>query len=288
MESGFIYRITNNTSGKKYIGQAREFKSKHGVPYRYGVNGRWSDHVSSAYTSSTPLSQDIMKFGKDNFIVEDVAKAALDELDALEATWIQKENSLTPIGYNVMRHSQNKHRSKSNIASFFRGKVVRTQLRKIRKDGEYHLVYAVLELNDDTKQRLTFGQHSQKKFEDAWQDAIEFAELVEAPYSEDLSNSPDPLEKYSNKLAEFDTKHITKIRIAPANSLVAVYVTTSEMKSWKDQIRVCFGGKTITQEEAYGIACLFVDSLKKEAVTILIDTIQSLQQVAAFMDKTAP
>ena len=60
------------------------------------------------------------------------------------------------------------------------------------------------------------------------------------------------------------------------------------MKSWKDQIHVYFGGKTISQEEAYGIACLFVDSLKKEADTILIDTIQSLQQVAASMDKTAP
>jgi len=37
MEQGFIYKITGAPSGKSYIGQAREFKTKNGIPYKYGI-----------------------------------------------------------------------------------------------------------------------------------------------------------------------------------------------------------------------------------------------------------
>lgn len=288
-EFGFVYKITNTETGKIYIGQAREYKKKKGISYRYGVKGRWNDHVSSSASSFTPLAQDIRKYGKEKFTIEELEKAELNSLDGLEAKWINDSKSFVPNGYNVMRHSQNKHRDKSNISSFFKDIVTCAILRKIRKEGEYKLVYCYLELEDGTKRRLVFGQETGKSFQEAWEDAVSFVEELEVPYKEDLSNSNDPLEKYSGKLNEFKGKTITKIRIAKFNSLVAVYVTTSEMKSWKEQVRICFGGKTISQEEAHELACMFAEQLPKKADTILIDTLtQSPQQAAASMDETAP
>lgn len=188
-----------------------------------------------------------------------------------------------------MRHSQNKHREKSNIVSYFKGKTTCATLRKIRKGADYRLIYCYLELVDGTKRRLVFGQHSNKSFEDAWSDAKEFVQALGCPYKEDFSNSDDPLERYSVKLEEFNGATITKIRIAKFNTLVAVYITTADMKSWKEQIRICFGGKTIPQEFAYNLACQFIEQLPKNANTLLLDTMnQSPQQVAASMVETEP
>jgi hypothetical protein len=290
MEFGFIYKVTCKETNKIYVGQAREHKHKKGKPYKYGVKGRWCDHVSSALSSNnTPLAQDICKYGKDAFEVEELVKDELNSLDALEADWIEKLNSVVPNGYNVMRHSQNKHRNKTNITTHFTNKTVSARLSKIRNDGIYKLVYCNLALNDGTNQRVVFGQHKNKTFEDAWKDALDFVNKLNIPFTEDTSNSDDPLERYIPKLKEFVNKEITKVRIAKANSLVAVYVTTADMKSWKDQKRICFGGKTVSEEEAYTNACMFVDNLNKNKNTTIEDTFnQSQQQVAASMDETTP
>ena len=119
MESGFIYKVTCTPTGKHYIGQAREFKHKLGEPYKYGTQGRWNDHVSSSRTSSTAFASAIREYGKDAFTVQELEKASLNSLDALEAKWIETFDCVVPKGYNLMRHSQNKHRSESNLNQFF-------------------------------------------------------------------------------------------------------------------------------------------------------------------------
>jgi group I intron endonuclease len=288
-ERGSIYKITNKLNDMAYVGQAKDRKKKNGVPYKYGIKGRWADHISSSATSNTPLAQDIQRYGKDSFEVVQLEEAELQTLDALEANWIEKLNTVIPNGYNVMRHSQNKHRIASNIVSHFKGKAVSAKLSKIRRNGIYKLVYCTLELEDGQKRRIVFGQHKEKSFDDAWNDALLFVEELDIPFEEDTSNSTDPLERYAKKLDDFENENITKIRITRFNSLVAVYITTARMKSWKEQKRICFGGKTISSEEAYSIACLFVDTLPKQQNTLLQDTIsQSPQQVAASMDETNP
>lgn len=280
-EQGFIYKITNKITGKIYIGQAREYKKKNNIPYKYGIKGRWGDHVSSAYTLSTPLATDIRKYGKDSFELEQLYKGQLNDLDAFEADYIESLKSYSPNGYNVMRHSQNKHRDKSNIVSHFRGKVVSTTLHKIRRNNMFALVYCYLELQDGSKRRIVFGQNSNKSFQEAWDDAVTFAEELDAPVREDTSNSNNLLEKYHSKLQEFIDSDITKIRITNASNLIAVYITTSDMKSWKEQKRICFGGKLTPKETAYFSALEFIEALPKKDSTVILDTIQSLQQVAA-------
>lgn len=288
MEVGYIYKITCLPTGKAYIGQTREYKHKHGKPYHYGIQGRWNDHVSTARTSITAFAEAIRKYGREAFQLEELEKAPLDNLDALEAKWIQHYNSIVPNGYNSTRHSQNKHRQTSNLHEFFQGKVNSCSLRKIRRGGEYAIVYAVLDLIDGTQRRVVFGNNKDDTFETAWISAMEFAEQLDCPCFEDTSSSDDPLERYASKLEEYEDKDITKIRITSASNLVAVYITTSDMKSWKEQHRICFGGKHVEKEKAYELAQLFVDQLPKNSQTILQDTYRGRQQAAASLVEASP
>ncbi len=287
-EKGFIYKITCKPTGKLYIGQTREFKHKNGKPYRYGIQGRWCDHISSAKTSVSEFATAIRSYGKEAFLVEELETADLERLDALEAKWIAYYNSVVPNGYNTARHSQNKHRNESNLYEFFQGSVNNAVLRKIHKKGVHTLVYVILTLENGEQRRIVFGNNKDDTFEHAWKSANEFVQKLQCSYSEDTSYSHDPLERYASKLQEYADKQITKIRITSASQLIAVYITTSEAKSWKDQTRICFGGKTIPKDIAYELAMLFVDQLPKTTQTIVQDTCQSQQQVAATTGEATP
>jgi hypothetical protein len=289
MEQGFIYRITCNTTGKKYIGQAREFKHKNGKPYKYGIPGRWSDHMSSAKAGATkPLSEAIRQFGANDFKLEEITKATLTELDALEAQWIEREGTLIPNGYNICKHSRNRHRTTSSLSAFYQGKVEDAILRPIRQDGQWKMVYVMLNMKDGNVERIAFGQKQNQSHEEAKAEARQFLNELGCPFREETTNSHNPLERYASKLAMFANKRITKIRITSASSLVAVYVTTADAKSYKDQIRICFGGKVIPAEVAYEIAKLFVRELPKNESTILEDHYQCPQQAAALEGEATP
>ena len=287
MEFGYIYKITCKPTGKVYVGQTREYKHKQGKEYNYGIQGRWNDHVSSARTNTNDFANDIRKYGRDAFQVEQLERAELNTLDALEAKWIEHHNCIVPNGYNKSRHSQNKHREHSNLHEYYRDKVTSCSLRKIHKNGKHALVYVLMILDDGTVRRVVFGNNRDTTFEEAWESANEFAEKLWCPYSEDTSHSVDPLERYADKINEYANTQITKIRITSASQLIAVYITTSDMKTWKDQHRICFGGKTIDKDSAYDLALMFVDQLPKSNQTVLQDTYRSRQQVAASMSEAS-
>ena len=94
---GSIYKATCTATGKSYVGQTRDTKTKAGKPYNYGITGRWNDHLSCPAT--TPLGTDITAFGPEAFVVSCVeADVPEDRLDEREAYWIQHENTLVPHG----------------------------------------------------------------------------------------------------------------------------------------------------------------------------------------------
>lgn len=84
-----IYKITNKTTGKCYIGQTT-------LP----LSRRWYKHT---HDSKCPAIRDaIKKYGKDNFQIEIIDRAkTLDELNEKECYWINFYNSLVPNGYNL-------------------------------------------------------------------------------------------------------------------------------------------------------------------------------------------
>lgn len=256
---GSIYKITCIPTGLSYIGQTCDYKYKKGKPYNYGPIGRWSDHVSSSKRTQTPLSNAIKQYGKDNFTINVLEKDVLEKLDELEAKWIAKENTVTPNGLNVAKHSRNKHHLTTTIASHFKDIVELAELRPIKKSGEYKLIHLILQLRDGSSQRICFGQNNQDTYEIALRDAKLFGENLGCRIVEKMCGEEN---RYVDKIHQFEGKTITKIRITTATNLVAVYITTSEMKTYKDVKRICFGGKNISQEEAYNTALKFVKMLK--------------------------
>ncbi len=274
------------------MGQAKEFKTKKGKPFRYGIQGRWSDHVSSAKCgrSTTPLAAAILQYGVDAFEISEIAKVAAEELDALEAKWIGIMGTRVPNGYNVCAHSHNHYMNRTSMVGHYTGRVESAVLRPTRKNGEYALMYVMLTFKDSDVEveRVVFGQKAGGTFEEARADALAFVQGIGCPFVEETSNSLDPLERYASKLKQFEGKIIKRVRITTASSLVAVYVTTADAKTYKDQIRICFGGKVVPQEVAYELAKQFVNTLSKNETTILEDHIRSPQQVAASKVETEP
>ena len=93
--TGYIYKITNITNNKIYIGQTCR-----------SINLRWLDHCyASKYPShkdyECPLHRAIRKYGNKNFKVEEIDTASsLEELNEKEIYYIQKYNSYKK-GYNA-------------------------------------------------------------------------------------------------------------------------------------------------------------------------------------------
>jgi group I intron endonuclease len=278
--SGVIYQITCNPTNLKYIGQATQLKYKNGKPYNYGAMGRWSDHVSSSKTRNTPLCQAIKEHGKDAFTIKVLEEDDLDTLDEREAYWISKLNTIQPNGYNIAAHSRNRHRDSSNLHIFYTDKVQSEVISPIRSNGELRMAYVYLTMKDGRQERLAFGQKMDRTYEETLEEVYDFLNNLQCPYTTSTAYSENLSEKYASKLSEFKDKTITSVRITSASSLIAVYIGTSEMKLSKEHKRICFGGKTITKEEAYEIAKQFVAELQVSD-KIIQDSIQCRQQATA-------
>lgn len=87
-----IYRITNKTNGKFYIGQTRDFERRM-KDYQYRVNAPNSN-----------MEKIIAKYGKDNFEYELIEECAINKLDEREIYYIHKLDAMNPdIGYNMCK-----------------------------------------------------------------------------------------------------------------------------------------------------------------------------------------
>ena len=261
---GIIYKITCIPTGLSYIGQTSETKTKNGKPYAYGVVGRWNDHVSCV--SSTPLGVAIQTFGRDSFSIETVENYVDDErLDEREAHWINELKTITPHGYNKMRHGRCRHRESSSVSDFYAPLTASIRLRQICKSGEPRLIYAYLQQKNGEEVRIIFGQGKNSAYSTAVEEANTFLEsFPSVPVEADPRILNPDASPYETKIAQFDDTPVTKIRVAKFNTLVAVYVNTA---------RVCFGGKRSTFEQSIEKALAFAHALlQKHPDAILSNT----------------
>ena len=91
MEYGYIYKITNNTNNKQYIGQTKST-----------VNERWRKHIDNARNcpDKQVITQAIAKYGVENFSIEEIAKCPMEDLDQWEIYYIKKYDTFQN-GYNM-------------------------------------------------------------------------------------------------------------------------------------------------------------------------------------------
>ena len=94
-----IYVITNVVNNKKYIGQTWKTIQK-----------RWRQHYSPHEKSCLKLNRAISKYGKESFIIEELAQTSSQEVaDYLEISYISEYNTCS-IGYNIrLGRSRGKH-----------------------------------------------------------------------------------------------------------------------------------------------------------------------------------
>lgn len=256
---GSIYQIRNIITGKLYIGQTQDTKTRDGISYKYGISGRWSDHVSSAFRGAkTPLAEAICTHGADDFEVTCLERN-VDErnLDEREAHWIAHYNTTVPDGYNVMKHSRCKHRNDTTIADHYIETTTKVRINSVKRNGTLRIVHVYLDQEDKDPVRFVFGQGKDSTFETAYEEAqrfvVPFAERGVEIFAEE---SDDPLRKYREKIEQFWNVSVERIRIAPFNHLIALHVKTSDSNT-----RICFGGKTVSKEKAYEIAQAVKDEI---------------------------
>lgn len=86
---GYIYKITNNINGKCYIGKTERT-----------INVRWSEHIRlSRLKLDLPLYRAFLKYGVENFSIEEVEQCNNTVIDEREIYWIDYFNSYKN-GYN--------------------------------------------------------------------------------------------------------------------------------------------------------------------------------------------
>lgn len=100
---GEIYKITNKTTNKLYIGQAKKYTGQFDKPW--GTEGRWKSHIYEANSGNDHcalLNNVIRKYGPDDFIIEKICDCDSEsELNEKEKHYINIYNSLSPNGYNL-------------------------------------------------------------------------------------------------------------------------------------------------------------------------------------------
>ena len=136
---GDIY-LLESPSGKKYVGQALQFY-KNGK--KAGYINRWKQHIYEANKTKNfcrLLDKAITKYKPENFKITLLCTCDINMMDEIEAKYIEKYNTLTPNGYNLIaRSGKGGHQSeetsklKSNsLKGKNLGRII--NIRKIRKN----------------------------------------------------------------------------------------------------------------------------------------------------------
>lgn len=100
-----IYKMTCVNNNKSYIGQTVVHRLNHKKYRPYGSIGRFKSHLSEAgsskYGQCIKLNEDIIKYGKDNFIYEIIHVCDETESSNIELNYINNFNTIYPNGYNT-------------------------------------------------------------------------------------------------------------------------------------------------------------------------------------------
>ena len=147
-----IYKITNISTGKIYVGQAVSHILNHKRYRPYGHEGRFRCHISEAFSSkknqSHYLNNSIRKYGVEDFMVELLECCEIDKSDEREIHYIKELNSLFPNGYNlknggsVFTHTdESKKRVSNGVINYFKDKKMDRfkDIKKIDDDIEKYI-----------------------------------------------------------------------------------------------------------------------------------------------------
>ena len=168
-----IYMYINKINGKKYIGQAKNFKKRHSSHIRCSYN------ENSGYDYTLPFHNAIRKYGIENFeifILKDNIKTQC-LIDLFEVYYIEKNNCLVKNnkGYNISdggnggnkfagKTEEEMNEIKRKISETEKGKILSDEhKRKISESrlGEKHPFYGKT-FSDEHKRKLSESKLGEK------------------------------------------------------------------------------------------------------------------------------
>lgn len=119
---GYVYLITNKINGKQYVGQTVRT-----------IGTRFYGHCNKG--KNTVINKAIRKYGKENFIVQELAVAYnQEELTFLEGLYMSWFNTLTPNGYNISKVINGKGKHSEETKEKIRKKA--NTLERLKKSSE--------------------------------------------------------------------------------------------------------------------------------------------------------
>ena len=172
---GEIYKITNTTNGKIYIGQTRSHRLNHKKYRPFGYLGRFNDHIHEANSSKKHqcryLNSAILKYGKDCFTCEKIHSCEVSELNKQEQQFIIEYNSKFPNGYNLTNGGKGFTDVSGNFVCDINKIPKQKSIPLPKSDYTKQLISERLKLfytnNESCEKRmkLTQNQHLTKKYE---------------------------------------------------------------------------------------------------------------------------
>ena len=156
-----IYLITNKINNKKYVGQTWEIMGE-----------RWKKHYSPSEKSCVKLNRAIKKYGKNNFIVEEITTSFTQkDADELEVKYIQEYDTIRN-GYNIrLGGSRGKHseetKQKMSVAAMGRRHSDDSKRKmSLAKIGKNHPNFGK-SLSSKTKQNISKANKG-REMSDIW------------------------------------------------------------------------------------------------------------------------
>lgn len=98
---GYIYKITNISTKKSYVGQTT----------KEDVNDRWKEHLKKG-SNCSKLIESIKECGKDQFTFTIICICFEEDLNRFEKEYIKKFDTIFPNGYNIREGGNNGKHSK--------------------------------------------------------------------------------------------------------------------------------------------------------------------------------
>ena len=160
-----IYLITHIESGRKYVGQSVNIKS------------RWNQHAKGA--CKMRLGRTIAKYGWTAFQASILELCDRSELNAKEAKWIEMHNCVSPLGFNLTsgggayklseESRQKIADSKKNLSAETRQKLSQSSSKQVWSDESKAKIAEANSrrvFTDEMRQRLSDGHSGIRPTED--------------------------------------------------------------------------------------------------------------------------
>lgn len=281
-----IYLLECKISKKKYIGQTKSYKIVKGKIYKSSIINRLNEHYGAAKRGrTTPLCKIIRSNNYTNFSITEIMRCDVELADTMECFYINEYNTLYPQGLNVQTHS----RTNSSVVYNLKENIEKIEIKSIKEDGVNKKIRVLVKyFNDINKKRFMFNR-GDESFEDSYNRAKKFCNLL-APSDKiiehhSLFSNNNIWWPYKEKIDILNSAKIKKIRLTSyGKNLVAIYITTEDMKSWKEQIKYAFGGKHICKNDAFIIAKNVAEELSsRHKIHYIVDQkLHCSQQAIAF------